>query len=72
MDDVRYYDEECEAHRKLKDFAKGKVEQNLLLAAIWSTLTGQTCIGRTKNYGMEMARITATTAVAATTTTTPR
>lgn len=26
MDDVKYYDESCEAHQKLKDFAKGKVE----------------------------------------------
>ncbi|KAK4553103.1 hypothetical protein LTR86_009830 [Recurvomyces mirabilis] len=25
MDDVKYYDESCEAHQKLKDFAKGKV-----------------------------------------------
>ncbi|TKA34094.1 hypothetical protein B0A50_00074 [Salinomyces thailandicus] len=25
MDDVKFYDEQCEAHKKLKDFAKEKV-----------------------------------------------
>lgn len=27
MDDVRYYDEECEAHKRLKEFAHDKVQQ---------------------------------------------
>lgn len=27
MDDVRYYDEECEAHKKLKAFGYDKVKQ---------------------------------------------
>jgi hypothetical protein len=27
MDDVRYYDEECEAHKKLKAFGHDKVQQ---------------------------------------------
>ncbi len=26
MEDVKYYDEECEAHKQLKAFAKGKLE----------------------------------------------
>ena len=27
MDDVNYYDEECEAHKRLKEFAHDKVQQ---------------------------------------------
>jgi len=26
MEDVKYYDEECEAHKQLKAFATGKLE----------------------------------------------
>ncbi|KAK5114393.1 hypothetical protein LTR85_010215 [Meristemomyces frigidus] len=31
MDDFKYYDEECEAHKKLKAFAQGKVDGPPLL-----------------------------------------